>query len=171
MAVRVTFTRTGERRYRVSVEGPGIEPSFMEPAPGYDDRLPHDMAHFVVENELGITGGVFGQLAAGGHAKTFRALNPKRAGRSERRGKRIARENRNDADLSELVVNLACRTWNAEKELPPSVKGVSDDDIARIRRVFDEVGAKWSALKVGGSVTLEWTVGKNRERPANRAKG
>jgi hypothetical protein len=67
--MKVTFTRTAERRYRVSVEGP--VPSWMEPAPGYDARLPHDMAHFVVENELGISGGVFGQLATGGHARTF----------------------------------------------------------------------------------------------------
>jgi hypothetical protein len=42
----------------------------MDPAPGYDPRLPHDMAHFVVENELGITGGVFGQLAQGGVCST-----------------------------------------------------------------------------------------------------
>lgn len=140
----------------------------MEPAPGFDDRLPHDMAHFIVENELGITGGVFGQLAAGGRAKTFRAVNAKRPGRSERRDNRIARENRKDADLSELVVNLACRTWKAEKELPPPVKGVSAEDIARICRVFDEVSAKWSALKVGGSLTLEWTVGNKTERPAFR---
>src|SRR6266403_263993 len=63
--MNVIFTRTGERRYRVAVEGPGVVSSWMEPAPGFDARLPHDMAHFVVENELGITGGVFGQLAAG----------------------------------------------------------------------------------------------------------
>src|SRR5687768_4258754 len=46
--MEVTFTRTGERRYSVSVEGPGIVTAVMDPAPGYDPLLPHDMAHFVV---------------------------------------------------------------------------------------------------------------------------
>lgn len=58
--MEVTFTRTGERRYRVSVAGSDLVPSYMEPAPGYDPEPPHDMAHFIVENELGIQGGVFG---------------------------------------------------------------------------------------------------------------
>src|SRR5437868_3188247 len=66
--MRVTFTRTGQRRYRITVEGKGVISSFMEPAAGYDDRLPHDLAHFVVENYLGLSGGVFGRLAADGHA-------------------------------------------------------------------------------------------------------
>jgi hypothetical protein len=76
--VKVTFTRTSERRYRVSVEGPDIEPLYMDPAPGYDNKLPHDAAHFIVENELGILGGVFGQLAAGGTANTFRSEDLKK---------------------------------------------------------------------------------------------
>ena len=67
--MKVTFTRTHARGYSVSIEGAGIEPATMDPAPGYDDRLPHDAAHFIVENELGIVRGIFGQLAVGGTAK------------------------------------------------------------------------------------------------------
>jgi len=52
--VNVTFTKTGDRRYRVSIEGPRIEPLYLDPAPGYDQKLPHDAAHFIVENELRI---------------------------------------------------------------------------------------------------------------------
>ena len=73
--MQVTFTKTGKRRYRVSVEGPGVVAAWMEPAPGYHERLPHDMAHFVVENELGLAGGIFGQLAAGGTAGTFQPVD------------------------------------------------------------------------------------------------
>ncbi len=64
--MNVTFTRTAERRYRVSVEGAGLVPSYMEPAPGFDARLPHDMAHFVVENDVGIRGGVLTLVWNGG---------------------------------------------------------------------------------------------------------
>src|SRR5258705_12068292 len=104
--MKVTFTRTAERRYRVSVEGPGVVSSWMELAPGYDERLPQDMAHFVVENELGINGGVFGQLAAGGHARTFHRTTVPRKRKAVKRGDRIAAAHRDDAMLSEKVVWL-----------------------------------------------------------------
>jgi hypothetical protein len=162
--MKAIFTRTGERRYMVSVEGPGIVSSVMDPAPGYDPRMPHDMAHFIVENELGLKGGVFGQLAAGGHANSFRSTAEKRSGRKTRTGDRIAKENRDDANLSELVVNLACRTWTDDPEKPDQVKGVSQEDIARICRVFDSVGAEWSKLRLGESLTLEWRHGVGAAR-------
>jgi hypothetical protein len=91
--MNVTFTRTAPHRYRVSVEGPGIESSWMEPAPGYHARLPHDMAHFVVENELGIAGGIFAQLAAGGHARTYHPTDEQAKRKIAKRGKRIRVDN------------------------------------------------------------------------------
>jgi hypothetical protein len=57
----------------------------MDPAPGYDAKLPHDMAHFIVENELGISGGVFGQLASGGTAGTFIPIDVDKQRRIRRR--------------------------------------------------------------------------------------
>jgi hypothetical protein len=153
--MKVTFTRTAERRYRVSVEGPGVVPSFMEPAPGYDSRLPHDMAHFVVENELGISGGIFGQLAAGGHARTFHPTIKTRR-KVAKRGNRMAQINRDDSMLSEAVVYLACSTWNNKICEARLIKGVSADDIKRVCREFDTVSAVWSKLKIGESMTLVW---------------
>ncbi|MCM3900526.1 MAG: hypothetical protein ND866_02360 [Pyrinomonadaceae bacterium] len=153
--MKVTFTRTGGRRYRVSVEGPGVVSSWMEPAPGYDARLPHDMAHFVVENELGITGGIFGQLAGGGHARTFHPTE-QASRRVAKRGKRIAAANRGDAMLSEKAVYLACRAWNKDVSEATRVEVVSPEDIKRVCREFDAVSAIWSKLAVGESMTLVW---------------
>ena len=154
--MKAIFTRTGVKRYSVTVEGPGVATATMDPAPGYDAKMPHDMAHFIVENELGLKGGVFGQLAAGGHAGTFRPIDEKRPGRKLRSGDRIAKENRADASLSELVVNLACRTWKKETELPDQIKGISKEDVQRICQSFDEISRKWSTLAVGESITLDW---------------
>ena len=151
--MKVTFTRTAARRYRVSVEGPGIVSSWMEPAPGYDDRLPHDMAHFVVENEIGIKGGVFGQLAAG---RTFNRTEEPRKGKVVRRGERIAAANRDDASLSERVVWLACSIWNNKLSEVTPMKGISAEDIRRVCREFDAVSAIWSKLAIGESMTLVW---------------
>ena len=170
--VNVTFTRTGERRYRVSVEGPGVVSAYMEPAPGYDARLPHDMAHFVVENELGLMGGVFGQLAQGGHANTFRPVAGPPRGRIVKRGKRLADSNRDDAMLSEKVVAIACRVWNDGAPRPTPAAGVdavSAEALARVCRAFDAASAVWSRLRVGESMTLTWRGG-TREKGKRRSR-
>ena len=166
--MKVTFTRTGERRYRVSVEGAGIDSSWMEPAPGYDRRLPHDMAHFVVENEMGIIGGIFGQLAAGGHARTFNPTGTRQKRKVAKRGERIAAANRKDSMLSETLVYIACQSWNSGRPAVSEVEGVSPDDINRVCREFDRVSAIWSTLTIGESMTLDWrgTASGRGSRPA-----
>jgi len=70
----VTITRTSQRSYAVRVAPVGHPALEMNPAPSYDERLPHDVVHFVVENELRLARGIFGQLAAGGRAGTFRPV-------------------------------------------------------------------------------------------------
>src|ERR671919_613927 len=67
----VVFRRTGQRRYAVEAQRPGFPPVVMNPAPGYDQFLPHDLMHLVVEAQLRFSLGVFGQLAQGGDAGTF----------------------------------------------------------------------------------------------------
>ena len=160
--MNVIFTRTGERRYRVSVEGPGVVLSWMEPAPGFDARLPHDMAHFVVENELGITGGVFGQLAAGGLANTFHPSDEQLRRKLYKRDNRIAAINRHDAILSEKVVGLALQAWNSDLSEAPAAEGVSTKDIRWVCQQFDVVSAVWSKLGIGESMTLAWRVNAGR---------
>ena len=61
----VTFRKLTGRRYVMSVvreRGPELAPT---PGPGYHDYLPHDAVHFIVESEAGLSGGVFGRIAAG----------------------------------------------------------------------------------------------------------
>ncbi len=143
----------------------------MEPAAGYDARLPHDMAHFVVENELGITGGVFGQLAGGGHARTFHPNDERASRKLAKRGKRLAAANRGDAMLSEKVIFLAWRTWNNDLSGLTPLEGVSAEDISRVCREFDAVSAIWSKLAVGESMTLVWrgrAARAARRRPSRR---
>ena len=163
--MEVTFTRTHQRRYRVSVEGKHVVPSYMDPAPGYDARMPHDMAHFIVENELGIKGGVFGQLANGGTAGTFIPIDVDKQRKFRRRGKRIATQNHKDAALSERLVFTAGQIWQKKAEAS-SFEGFAAKDIARVVREFESASAVWSKLGVGESMTLVWRVPRrNGRRP------
>ena len=152
--MEVRFTKTAQRRYRISVEGPDVVASYMDPAPGYDPRLPHDMAHFIVENELGIKGGVFGQIAAGG-AFIIPTDNTKRR-KLARRAKRIAHENQKDALLSEHLVYVTCSLWQKKVAEAPSIAGFRAADIDRVCREFDAASAVWSKLGIGESMTLVW---------------
>lgn len=157
--ILVTFTRTGEKRYRVSVDGPGDKHTEMEPAPGYDPRLPHDMAHFVVENELGITGAVFGQFAVRGTANTLQKEDQKSKRKALRRWRKIASAHRSDALLSEKIISITCGRWNSDPLAPTDPGVVTEAEIDRICREFDAVSARWSKLDIGESMTLEWKGG------------
>ena len=168
--MNVTFTRTGLRRYRVSVAGPRIVSSFMEPAAGYDDRLPHDLAHFVVENELGLNGGVFGQLAAGGHAGTFHQMAEPASRKIVKRGKRIAATNRKEASFAERVIYRAWQIWNNQLDGLTPLAGVSTEDFERVCCEFEAVSAVWSRLAVGESMTLVWRGSTGRSQKAGAGR-
>ena len=77
--MQVTFTKLPGRRYEMTVareRGPALAP---RNGPGYHDWLPHDAVHFLVEAEAGLSGAVFGRIAAG-HSNLFSPVDP-----SERR--------------------------------------------------------------------------------------
>jgi hypothetical protein len=125
--VNVEFKRTDERRYAVIVHRDG-ETLVMNPAPGYDASMPHDLSHLIVEIELGLTGGIFGQVAAGGHAATFHPANAesndRRAAardrrRRDKRGDKLMQRGRDDGALSERATYIclhACLARSADPE-------------------------------------------------------
>ena len=122
----VIFRRTGQRRYAVEIRRPTFGEVEMNPAPGYDELFPHDMLHLVVEAQLGLTRGIFGQLAAGGHAGTFRSYigpskNARDAARRQRRldvrGKKLLRRaGPKESEQSERAAYLCWCEWLARSE-------------------------------------------------------
>ena len=122
----------------------------MNPAPGFDPRLPHDLVHYAVEREHGIELGVFGQLAAGGNLRTFRRLDETPDRRLRRRGERLAREHLDELARSERLAAEALRAW---------IRGPrphADERLERVCARLDELSARWRALGVGGELTLTW---------------
>ena len=118
----LVFRRTGQRRYAVEAQRPGLPEVEMNPAPGYDPLLPHDLMHLVVEAQLGLTHAVFGQLAAGGNAGTFHLLTKRdessreiaRAGRRVRaRGKNLLKDGRDECLQSERATYICWHEWLA----------------------------------------------------------
>jgi hypothetical protein len=159
--MKVTFTRTKPRGYSIRIEGSGIAPAVMDPAPGYHESLPHDAAHFIVESELGIEGGIFGQMALGG------ILRPDQAdARSQRKAKKkrtaIFKDNEADAMFAEHAVWAAQSRWEKQPIVPATKIPAADLD--RVIERFDAFAAEWSGLPVGDSITLEWDPAARRKR-------
>lgn len=170
-AMQVSFTRTGPRRDAVRAARRGFPTVHMDPAPGFDERLPHDLIHFVVER-----------------ARAQR--------RTKRRSKALAREGRADGELSEhaasvghherlarsddaaargeaasmasYVRRVRASLSSAEQEL---LTGAAVD---RICRRLDEVSARWRELGEGESITLSWpgepTAGRGVAAPETLGK-
>jgi hypothetical protein len=162
----------------------------MNPAPGYDDSLPHDLVHFVVEAELGISRGIFGQLAAGGNAGTFQ-IHPTATGyrdmarerrRSKRKGQALAQRSSEETAFSERAAVICEHKWRSESPTTERraraqisqryIEGIrancssaelrllSAPTLQRVCRRLDEVSAAWTKLEVGQEVRLEWPSGR-----------
>jgi hypothetical protein len=178
--MEVIFQRTGRRRYRVEVRRPELPAVEMNPAPGYDDLVPHDMMHLVVESQLGLERGIFGQLAAGGGtfsvipepSKTVREAARQRR-RMNQRGEKMMRDGRTDCERSEAAVYVCSQKWLARSNSnnvrkttsvhpatpvskPPSLPNLSEDKLKQIFHHLDELSLYWSRLNIGDSITVHW---------------
>jgi hypothetical protein len=163
--MQVTFERTATRRYAVAVLRAKHGNLRMDPAPGYSDLIPHDLVHFVVEDEFGLRQGIFGQLAAGGNAGTF---VPTEELRTKAWARRIERRNRStggDMVRSEhLAAQVYPRWLRHSGHLPgshyvrqdPPPTDLAASDLARVFKRLDALSQQWRAVDVGGSMTVEW---------------
>ena len=116
----IVFRRTGERRYAVEARRQSWPDLEMNPAPGFDSLIPHDLMHLVVEAQLGLDQGIYGQLASGGDAGSFRPISTEHqsarsAARLRRhqqaRGKPILRAGRTDCVQSERATYVCMNEW------------------------------------------------------------
>jgi hypothetical protein len=171
--MNVRLRRTGERRYAVVVTLPGQLSRAMDPGPAYDDFIPHDLVHYVVEAELGLANGVYGRAARGGG--TFittaeRDISPRERARNQRKQQRRERaldaeDARHAADMaqSERLAALCGVVWRRKHGQHPdparSAPLPRTDDAAGVARVvsrLDAIAPLWRALPVGGELAFDW---------------
>ena len=171
--MNVRFRRTGARRYAVIVTLAGQPPRAMDPAPGYDDDIPHDLVHYVVEAELGLTNGVYGRTARG--AGTF-ITTAERDGTSRERARKQRKQQRRERSLSvqdarhaadleqsERLAALCGVAWRRKQGQHPdpmrSAPVPRSVDVAKVQRVvsrLDAIAPLWRALSVGEELVFEW---------------
>lgn len=137
----------------------------MDPAPGYSDLIPHDLVHWVSEEEFDLQDGIFGQLAAGGNAGTFVPTEELRtkawARQVERRNKSTGTEMGRSEDL---VAQVYPRWLRHRGHLPgshyvlqdPPPTDLSDLDLERVFDRLDALSEQWRAVGIGDSLNVSW---------------
>jgi hypothetical protein len=169
----VTFRRTGERRYAVIVAVPGKPLQALDPAPGYDHDIPHDLVHYVVEAELSLKSGVFGRAARGGGTFIQAEADPQSPRERARQRRKQARRERSldetdetqEMAVSERLAGLCDLAWRRRRGQRPDparwhvAAPLSTEDAPRVARVvarLDELARAWGSLPVGGELRFEW---------------
>ena len=171
--MKVRFCRTGLRRYAVIVEPAGAALQALDPAPGYDDHIPHDLVHYLVEAELELTAGVFGRAARGGGSFITRALDGSPRERARQRRKQRKRELSLDlSDESEremvtserlaAVCDLLWRKRHAQTpdllrpQPPQALSRREEERVSRVLAHLDRLAPEWRKLPVGASLVFSW---------------
>ena len=175
----VRFLKLGPRHYGVLVErksGPWV---ILEPAPGYDDFLPHDLLHFVAEAEFGLDGAIFGQLAAGGDPGLFVPVDGRLRGKWLR-SRKLRKKERPRGRRSEALAATLDAAWRARTGRAPlpeywdvvlAEARVEPDRLAVVLASVDDLAKRWHKLQIGGSLTLEWPRPEGRRQHHQAAKG
>ena len=164
--MEVTFTKATGRRYLMTVvreHGPQLAP---RSGPGYDDHLPHDAVHFLVEAEAGLSGGVSAITAS---SNVFWPADPGRSGvrRAGEAKRTSSATERADMARSEELASVCQPLWElraghrAEVPLwfgrvPPAT--LQSPLTERILARLDEFAARWQVLSTGGGITLSWPL-------------
>ncbi len=182
----VAFIRTGERCYAVRAMPDDAPPLEMNPAPGFDPLMPHDLQHFIVEKCFGIEGGVFGRLAAGGTARSFHALaddmSSREASRLRRKqgakDRRLMPDRTEDYARSERATYVCWHDWLSHasdamlraraaqmretagdilRRMGPAERAsYTAEKLSHVRTEFERLSARWSALRIGDGLVERW---------------
>src|SRR5262245_46672778 len=170
----VSFKRTGARRYAVVIGVVGSPERVMDPAPGYDDDIPHDLVHYVVEAELGFTRGVFGRAAEGGGtfvAREAEGLSTRERARQRRKQQKregslraLDESSAHEMAASEQLAGLCDVAWrrkhgqrpDALRKPPEMTSACAPSDIERVVAQLDALAPQWRGLPVGGALPFEW---------------
>jgi hypothetical protein len=187
VAALVEFIKGETNRYRSVLQRPdGVHVEFeggsYNKVGGRPGAVPHDIAHLIVEDELALTGGVWGVLVAGGLFRHARVIRGRQAPHAAERGRAIVEAAGDRITQAEILTRAVCDV--ARGELPPGhaelrraigdrwwTEGLTVDALDRCRTRLHAAATDWAALPAGGTLTGRWRHPTNRRLAARRHGG
>jgi hypothetical protein len=181
--MRVGFTRDG-RLTRVTVhrdDGVELQTATTQPKQAL---LPHDLEHFVVENAVGLTSGLWGRVAAGAEFTSFVVTTPGPRKRSRAAGRALTR-GMSGWDEHVISVVIGCYReavasgWAPPAPLPAhlpierQLKGLvglveqafTRADIENACAALHRAIAEWESTAEHETMTVTWELPVKRRAP------
>ena len=134
-------------------------------------RLPHDIMHFVVERELGISDGIWGGIAAGIIFDSMEHVSGRRPPHARERSKELLAAFRQRGLRAELLANLvecvAALDHPSDLQilslaatrltlLPDADADVDPTAVAAAAQALQVEAARWARLRVREELSYEW---------------
>jgi hypothetical protein len=171
--VRIEFFKPERRRYRsvlhrrdglvVELDGGGYNK-----VGGVARELPHDLAHFVVEDSLGLEAGLWGVLTAGGMFGHAKVIAGRRAPHAAKRAQAVvdaAGDRLSQAEmLTRSVCDLALEGADRDVRRLKAAAGerwwrdTSADQLERACRALREMSVRWRDLRPGEALAVVWRL-------------
>ena len=176
--MQIVVTRLDAHRYSTVVQRDGVQ--LRVPGYAFMRALPHDLAHFVVEDKLRLNRGFWGSVADGAEFRGREWIDGRRKPHAIEKAKGTSKENADYLSEAERLVayferivdgNLDRVPQRAEAELRPTLatvwhrsKAITPSDIANVCDAWRAMRARWDELPVGQALRLEWPSLRSGER-------
>lgn len=171
--MEITFLRGERLTYSTLVRR---DDGVVLQVPAYDrlSSLPHDLAHCIVERELGLKRGFWGCVADGALFPGIVMVSGRKPPHAASRSQAILKEAGQQGTEAEVFVELLLRAMHAGWEQDeaavraalaemwrprkPSRCLPEPKEVRRICEALREVQERWLALETGQSLTLFWSM-------------
>jgi hypothetical protein len=135
--------------------------------------MPHDLAHFVVESELGLDRGFWGCIAAGAVFRGLRVVGGRRPPHAEAHSRTILRRAGQRLTEAENLVRIVADAAIADRASPAELArridgawrphgcartGVGLEVAGRVGAALRARRTEWAALAPGEAIALGWPL-------------
>lgn len=171
--MEITFTKTGARHYEVLAHRDD-KVVLRVHTPDRPLSLPHDMAHYLVERELGFDRGFWGAIAAGAVFDSVQVVSGRRPPHAAERSQAVIKAAGLQLAAAELYVSViqSVAREGAERDWPRVCayldevwrpfraprRPVTHDGVLRACAALREAERRWQELPVGGSIKVSWSA-------------
>lgn len=171
LKMKVTFTRRENNAYAtVAVRDDNVIVSI--PAHDRPKIIPHDLAHLIVERELGLSSGFWGKVANGAMFDGMKILRGRQKPDARKHSRVVIKDEGKQLAtqaevLVEAMVRIAFSNANPEAELSemwvPPKGGIikwTPDLLSKICADLQEASKQWLDLQLDDSFEYFWPVAK-----------